>query len=315
LPRRSAARSRSRPPLQPNLGRIGVAGPGLIGGSVALRARALGLAVGGWDVDEGNLRQALACGALSTRAASLRELAAGSDILVLAAPLDATLAQLAELATLDRLPPLTIDVASVKAPVARAGRDLPGFVATHPIAGGERSGVSSASADLFEGKVWAYDAAAAPAQQATLAAFIGAMGATPLGIDPAEHDRIVALTSHLPQLVSIALGRQLEPSVDSAVALALCGTGIRSMLRLAGSSWTIWRAILAANAAPVAQEVREFAAILSGVATALESGAVDDLEGDFRAAARSVARLEANAANRGAVHSASNATTNDNDEG
>jgi prephenate dehydrogenase len=248
------------------------------------------------------MRAALSRGAISSRAASLRALAAESDVLVLAAPLDATLAHLAELTTFDRLPSLTLDVASVKEPVARAGSGLAGFVATHPIAGSERSGVASARAELFEGKIWAYDAHAAPERVARVEAFIAAMGATPLGIDPSEHDRVVALTSHLPQLVSVALGRQLDASLDSTVVSALCGTGMASMLRLAGSSWTMWRAILGANARPVAQEVRELAAILSGVAEALEAGELDAVEDDFRAAARAVSRLDANVATRGGVH-------------
>jgi prephenate dehydrogenase len=248
------------------------------------------------------LKAALSRGAISSRAASLRELAAQSDVLVLAAPLDATLAHLAELATFDRLPALTLDVASVKEPVARAGCGLAGFVATHPIAGSERSGVATARADLFEGKIWAYDAHAAPDRVTRVGAFIAAMGATPLAVDPAEHDRVVALTSHLPQLVSVALGRRLDASLDSAVVSALCGTGMTSLLRLAGSSWTMWRAILGANARPVAQEVRELAAILSGVAAALESGSLDEVGDDFRAAARAVSRLDANVEARAAVH-------------
>jgi prephenate dehydrogenase len=248
------------------------------------------------------LDAAFARGAISSRAGSLRALAAESDVLLLAAPLDATLAHLAELATFARVPPLTLDVASVKEPVARAGSGVAGFVASHPIAGSERSGAASARADLFERKMWAYDAHAAPERAAVVEAFIEAMGATPLAIDPAEHDRVVALTSHLPQLVSVALGRQLDASLDSTVVAALCGTGMTSMLRLGNSSWTMWRAILRANAGAVAQEVRELAAILSGVAAALEAGDLDDVEKDFGAAARAVARLDANVAGRGAVH-------------
>jgi prephenate dehydrogenase len=255
------------------------------------------------------MRAALSCGAVSSRAGSLRELAAESDVLVLAAPLDATLAHLTELATFDRLPALTLDVASVKEPVARAAAGLAGFVATHPIAGSERSGVAWARADLFDGKMWAYDAHAAPECATRVEAFIVAMGATPLAIDPSEHDRVVALTSHLPQLVSVALGRRLDASLDSAVVNALCGTGMTSMLRLAGSSWTMWRAILAANAGPVAQEVRELAAILSGVAAALEAGRLDAVKDDFHAAARAAAGLDANVAARAAVHAST--TKND----
>jgi prephenate dehydrogenase len=297
-------RSRSRPPPLRSLGRVGVAGPGLIGGSIALRARALGLAVTGWDIDEANLRRALDRGALSARARSFRELAAGSDVLVLAAPLEAILAQVVELASVEPPPALTLDVASVMAPVARAGRELPGFAATHPIAGSERAGVAAAREDLFAGKVWAYDATADRATIALLEVFLAGMGAQPLPIDPLEHDRVIALTSHLPQLLSVALGRHLNPSLSSAAVSALCGTGMASMLRLGASSWPMWRSILGANAEPVAQEVRELAAVLLGFAGALERGASDSLETDFLAAADAAARLEENVAARAGVHEA-----------
>ena len=275
-----------------------------MGGSVGLRAREAGLSVAGWDVDDANLRRALDGGALSAVAGSFRELAAASDVLVLAAPLDAILEQLGELASLKRPPALTLDVASVKAPVARAGRAVPGFVATHPIAGSERGGVAAARADLFADKVWAYDAGAAPAAVELLEGFIAGMGALPLAIDPLEHDRIVALTSHLPQLLSVALGRHLDPSLSSPAVSALCGTGMASMLRLAASPWPMWRPILASNAEPVAQEVRELAAVLLGLAEALERGALGLVECEFRAAAGAAARLAANAADRGRVRDA-----------
>jgi prephenate dehydrogenase len=275
-----------------------------VGGSVGLRAREAGLSVTGWDVDETNLRRALDRGALNAVAGSLRELAAASDVLVLAAPLDAILEQLVELASLDRSPALTLDVASVKAPVARAGRGVRGFVATHPIAGSERGGVVAARGDLFAGKVWAYDAGAAPAALELLEAFIAGMGALPLPIDPVEHDRIVALTSHLPQLLSVALGRQLDRSLSSPSVSALCGTGMASMLRLAASPWPMWRPILASNAEPVAQEVRELAAVLLGLADALERRTLAFVESEFHRAADAAARLQANGAERGRLRDA-----------
>lgn len=277
--------------------RLGIAGAGLIGGSIGLRAAALGWEVRAWDPDAANLRAARERGAAGGEAASLADLAGWSEILILAAPLEATLGALAELAALAstaRLPPATFDVASVKVPVARAGANVPGFVATHPIAGSERSGPAAARADLFTGRVWTYDAEAAPAGRERARDFIAAMGARPLAIPSGEHDRIVALTSHLPQLLSVALGAQLAPAAADETVAALCGTGIGSMLRLAGSSWTVWRAILEANALPISQEVRRLAAILSDVAEDLESGAAATLAGRFEAAAVAAVRVGAN---------------------
>lgn len=270
--------------------RIGIAGAGLIGGSIALRAARLGWTVAVFDTDPDHRRTALARLAAASAAASLAELARTCEILVLAAPLDATLAQLAELA---RGPVagirLIVDVASVKGPVARAGAALAAFVPTHPIAGSERSGPAAADAGLFDGHAWTYDGARAAAADAV--AFIEAMGGVPVALGSDEHDRILALTSHLPQIVSTALGMRLAASLDDAAVADLCGTGIRSMLRLAGSSWTVWGAVLRENAGPVAQEVRRLADILSGVASALEAGASDTLAPGFARAAATVARL------------------------
>ncbi len=211
---------------------------------------------------------------------------------MLAGPLEATLAQLAQIA---QLPPgpcrLILDVASVKEPVSRAGRGVPGFVATHPIAGSERSGPGAARADLFDGRTWTLDADAAPTDRAAVRAFVEALGARALEIGSAEHDRTIALTSHLPQLVSVALGSLVDARLDDAHTRELCGTGLRSLLRLGGSSWPMWRAVLDANSVYVAQEVRRLAAILTEAAETLETHTVDALAARFSSANAAVARL------------------------
>jgi prephenate dehydrogenase len=275
--------------------KLGIAGVGLIGGSIGLRAAELGWDVTAWEPDAGHLRLALRRGACAASADSLADLAAWSEVLVLAAPLDATLAQLAELSGPHRaVPPAVFDVASVKAPVAAAASALRGFVATHPIAGSERSGPAAARADLFAGRVWTFDSEAPAEGRERARDFILAMGARPVPIANREHDRIVAFTSHLPQLLSVALGVRLSADLQEREVASLCGTGIASMLRLAGSSWTVWQAILATNAQPVAQEVRRLAAILSDVATDLESGTVANLASRFAAAATAAERVNAN---------------------
>ena len=218
-------------------------------------------------------------------------------MLVLAGPVDVTLVQLAELA---RLAPgalrasLVLDVGSVKAPVARAGTALSVFVPTHPIAGSERSGPSAARADLFAGRTWAYDPAFRPRALERALQFIRTMRAEPFAIDSSAHDRLVALTSHLPQMLSVALGARFREALGDVSALPLAGSGMRSMLRLAASSFSMWRPVLVANAGSVAQEVRALAAILNEAASGLERGDTAGVEDLFGAAAASVAALRAN---------------------
>jgi prephenate dehydrogenase len=120
------------------------------------------------------------------------------------------------------------------------------------------------------------------------------MGAQPYPIASDEHDRVVALTSHLPQLLSVALGSLLAPRLADEEVLALCGSGMRSMLRLGASSWPMWQAILAANGRAVAREVRSLQAALGEVADALEADRFASLAATFGEAASAVARLGAN---------------------
>jgi len=269
---------------------LGIAGVGLIGASIGLRAAAAGWEVHGWDPNAGHLAAARARGAIAWAEPDLRTLGE-FETLVIAAPLDATLALLAGFASGPPRAALIIDVASLKAPVAAAGRDLVAFVATHPIAGSERSGPGAAEPGLFAGRVWTYDAAARPGPAARARDFITEMGARAVAIDSREHDRIVALTSHLPQLVAVALGARLESRLDEPNVADLCGTGMGSMLRLGGSAWPMWQAIFAVNGRAVAQEVRGLASVLVSLAENLDADRPDDLAAAFTAAAAAVARL------------------------
>jgi len=275
--------------LPPNLG---IVGTGLIGASIGLRARRAGYRVTGWDADPGHLATALERGALDAAASDAAALAAEADTLVLAMPLPATIDLLRRLAERPPRATLVLDVASVKTPIAQAGAGLAAFVPTHPIAGSERSGPEAARAELFEGRVWTFDPAAAPAALARATAFILEMGARPLPVPPDVHDRIAALTSHLPQILAVALGSHAAERLNDEDVLALCGTGISSMLRLGASSWPMWAGVLEANASALAQEVRTLSAILSEVADALDTGHPESLEQRFAAAATAIGRLQ-----------------------
>jgi len=296
----------SPPPLL-SRSRVGIAGVGLIGASLGLRAAQGGASTIGWDAQRAHLATALASGAIGRPAPSFAALAADCDVLVLATPLDATLALLAELEAKPPRAALVLDVASVKVPVARAGRNVRGFVATHPIAGSERSGPSAARAGLFEGCTWTYDAAAPPELAEALEAFVRSLGARPVAIANADHDEAIALTSHLPQVTSVALGMLLDERVADPRVAPLAGSGMRSMLRLAKSAWPVWHPVLDANAVPLAQEVRRLAAILTGIADALETERSGALADGFAAAAHAVARLAENGDGAKAVD-ASNTT-------
>jgi prephenate dehydrogenase len=279
--------------LQPDLTqRVGVIGTGLIGGSIGLRARALGMRVTGWDADASHLQRAVAEGALDAAQPNEAAVVAESDTLVLALPLPGVLDALERFRS--NVPPasLILDVASLKAPVVRAGAGLAALVPSHPIAGSERSGPEAARADLFEGHVWTYEPSAPAPALERARRFIAAMGARAVPIDAETHDRVAALTSHLPQVVAVALASQLAASLDDET-LALCGSGVRSMTRLGASSWEMWEGILHANGPTVAQEVRTLAAVLSEIADELDAGRTRALGSRFATAAAAAASLQA----------------------
>jgi prephenate dehydrogenase len=274
--------------------RLGILGTGLIGASIGLRARSLGYQVAGSDAAIERAERARARGALDSVVADPAALAAAVDTLVVATPLDAACAFLGAFPRVQGRARLIIDVASLKVPVVHAAAGIPGFVATHPIAGSEASGPDAARADLFSGRVWAVVPGEDTAAAAAARAFIERLGSRVLPVDAAEHDRILAFTSHVPQVLAVALGAELQARLGDPALEALCGSGMRSMTRLGGSSWAMWEPLLTAAAPQVAQEVRRLVAILSDVALALDAGDLPGIAARFDAAAAAVADIRAN---------------------
>jgi len=179
-------------------------------------------------------------------------------------------------------------------PVVRAAAKLAAFVATHPIAGSEQSGPGAARADLFEGRAWTYDPNASDEALERARTFIARMGARPIPVPSVAHDRLAALTSHLPQVLAVALAGQLAARLGDEGVLELCGSGMRSMTRLGASSWAMWEGVLSANAPAVAQEVRELSTILSGIADELDADRTHVLRSRFATAAAAAGSLAEN---------------------
>ncbi|MCU1409355.1 MAG: prephenate dehydrogenase [Rhodoglobus sp.] len=249
-------------------GPVRIVGAGLLGTSIGLALREHGVDVILDDASPSSLDLAIDYGA--GRRAQPDDL---PELVVVCVPPDVTARVVAaELAAHPGA--LVTDVASVKvAPLDElraAGADLSRYIGSHPMAGRERSGAISARADLFIGRPWViaghdqitYRRAAAVEQLAL------DLGAQPVEMDAAEHDRNVALVSHAPQLVSTLLARRLGGATDSAVSLA--GQGLRDTTRIASSDPELWVQILGANAAPVAEILRALRSDLDTVLAALD---------------------------------------------
>ena len=223
--------------------RICVIGTGLIGASAALAARRAGVAeVAGWDPDPEALAVAAEREAVIP-SSDLESALAGAELAIVAAPV----AELPELvARVLALAPedcVVTDVGSTKGTIVGAAAGDPRFVGGHPICGAETRGPGRATAELFEGATWFLTPVAGtpPERFRALHAFVASLGAKPVAIDPGAHDRLVALTSHLPHALANALLNQAgEARVDGHDPLQAAGGSLRDMTRIAGANPRIW---------------------------------------------------------------------------
>lgn len=226
---------------------VAIAGVGLIGGSLgfALKKHSLADRVIGVS-SPATLERALRLGAIDA-GASLPEAVAEAEIVVLAQPISRILAMLGEGGF--RAGQLVTDVGSTKARIVAAAAGVPEFLGGHPMAGKESRGVEGADPDLFRGRPWILTPAGGRLTAAgeRWRAMLETMGARVSVLEPAEHDELVALSSHLPQLLSTALASALAETGAHRTA----GPGLIDMTRLALSPFEIWSDILATNEVPV----------------------------------------------------------------
>ncbi len=233
---------------KPALERVAIVGVGLIGASFGLalrRAGYMGAIVG--VSSPGSIAAALERSAID-RGASLDEAAAKADLIFLSQPISGIVTTLAQLGPLIRPEALVTDAGSTKAVIqATADKHLrPGaFLGGHPMAGKEKRGAEAADPQLFRERPWILTRECERPIEKEFRVWIEALGAKPVLLDAATHDRMVAWSSHLPQLASTALAATLHDNQPSAVQVG--GPGLSDMTRLALSSYDLWRDILATN--------------------------------------------------------------------
>jgi prephenate dehydrogenase len=239
-------------------------GLGLVGGSIARALRRAGLRVIGVD-RPAVLRRARAARAITVSRSNLREAAAEADVVVLAAPPAANRALLRRLVGFDGL--VVTDVGSVKSPIVREARrlGLRRFVGGHPIAGSEKAGFVASRSGLFDGHAWVLVPGPDAGAFRTVAALVRATGARPVRMDEAEHDRVLAYLSHVPQLAAWALLGAAQDDAAARRRLALAGPGFRDMTRLARSPRALWTQILGENRREVGRALRAFRARLARI--------------------------------------------------
>jgi prephenate dehydrogenase len=292
------------------ISRISILGTGLIGGSfaLALRKYAIDLHVVGWD------RPDVARAAQSTKAfdetftGDLGPAVRGADLIFVALPIGVTLDLLPELERSAPRGALITDACSTKLRITQTAADLfvrsdsPLFLPGHPMAGREHAGITHADADLFRNAPYALitDAAANNAATSThletesalqperdprVSAFLKLLekiGARPIWLGAQQHDYAVGMSSHLPQLVAVALASFLYDRLDeNGLPITVAGPGLRDTLRLAGSPYSTWRDIVLTNREVISASLDLLARRIDDLRERLNSR---ELEADFDAA-------------------------------
>jgi prephenate dehydrogenase len=235
--------------------RVAIIGTGLIGGSVglALKARSEGVVVA-YDRAESISQRAVERGAADQAARSIQEAVSGADVVFVATPVGAIAASVAEAAKAAVSGAIITDVGSTKERVVlEVEGSLPRgltFVGGHPMAGTEQDGIDAASPDLFDGAWWILTPTdkVDPDTYGRLHGLLTTLGARIMALKPAEHDELMAVVSHLPQLTATALmNMAAERGEDHAGLLALAAGGFRDVTRVAASNPEIWLDICREN--------------------------------------------------------------------
>ena len=263
---------------------VGIVGLGLIGGSLGLDLRQQGLEV-----------RALVHRSSTAERARQRGLANQVDtdpgvlqpcgLIVLALPLDRLLDPPSELREALPAQAVITDVGSVKAPVVeRWQRWHPRFVASHPMAGTADSGVEAGITGLFAGRPWVATPTAdtnadALEQVRQLAQRVGAQW---LSCDPQQHDRAVALISHMPVLVSAALLEAADGEADggtAALAKQLASSGFADTSRIGGGNPELGTLMARSNRAAVLAALGRYRQRLEGLEQLVQQERWEELEG------------------------------------
>jgi prephenate dehydrogenase len=259
--------------------RLAIVGVGLLGGSVARAARARGLAghIIGIGRDRERLAPALKDGTLDVITTDVAEGVRDADLIVLAATVLANDALLAQVWQAAPSGTIVTDVGSTKRGIVAAAARLGQpprvrFVASHPMAGSERSGYAIARADLLEGAtvIVTPTDAADPEAVKTVVGFWEATGARVVTMDPETHDRAVGAVSHLTHVVAWALVdgvARFEPA-----AMEVAARGFRDTTRIAASDPVMWKEILLANRDVVVAGLRAFRAALDDLERQIAAG-------------------------------------------
>lgn len=263
-----------RPPLEQSIETVVIIGVGLIGGSIAAGLKACGFTgrIVGVGRNLSRLQAAESAGLIDSATVELAEAAGQASLLIFCTPVDRIVEGVRTAAANCRPGTLLTDTGSVKGSICRdLANSLPDevtFIGSHPLAGSEHRGFEHAQPDLFQGRVAVITPNLSTPEQelARLKRFWQSLGSTVIEMSAAEHDRVLALTSHLPHVAAAALVEMLPAGTRPFAASGFCDT-----TRIASGHPDLWRGILLENADEIVNKIdtyidklAEFRACLTG---------------------------------------------------
>ena len=240
---------------------VAIVGVGLIGGSFALALRASGFSGRILGVSSARTLEAALKREVIDAGLPIAEAVPQADLVYLSQPILRILDILPRVRELAKPSALVTDAGSTKGRIveeaARYFNENPWFLGGHPMAGKEKRGVELADPGLFQNATYVLTPVGGTLPNATiigeLVSWIEAIGSRVSLMPPDEHDRVLAWTSHLPQLISTALAASIADSLDEQDNRGVAGPALRDMTRLGESSFDIWKDILGTNRANVRQ--------------------------------------------------------------
>ncbi len=267
---------------------ITIIGTGLIGGSLGLALRKKGFKGKIIGCDQTDvLGSAKKIKAVDHGISDPIKACQGSNVVVLATPVGTIIDLIERLAPHLPADALVTDVGSTKSEVVSRAQKAFGsrapdrFLAGHPMAGKENSGIEFAGADLFRGAVWFLTPQPGQNVRRGLAgdyvSWLKKIGAEIVEMDPAEHDQVCAWISHVPQFVSTALAASLvEEYGENAPILESGGRALREMTRISGSPYSMWRDVALTNKQSIADALLKLEQRLAHIRENLDSRQLED---------------------------------------
>jgi prephenate dehydrogenase len=273
-----------------DFGTVTIVGVGLLGGSIGralLKSNSASRIVGVGRSTE-RLAQAADLGAITEYTTDLSQAAANSDIIILCTPVGAIIRDLPEVLSIAGPNCTVTDVGSIKGAICEAAGDDPRFIGGHPMAGSEQAGVIASRPDLFQDATWALT----PSEKTGVEHFqkvqslAHQLGAATIVLSTAQHDRAVAVTSHLPHAMATSLMRVANARKESAPEiLRLTAGSFADATRVAASSPELWSNIFQFNRDALIEVLLEFRSEIDAFVFEITENDTKELRDRFAAGA------------------------------